>query len=447
MHHNADVLIIGAGLAGLTAGYTLAAQGKRVHILEAKPIVGGRTASWHENGMEVESGLHRFLGFYTELPKLMEAAGIDLKSALIWENEIEIRIPDGGPSAVYGMALFNKPFRSVRGLLGENYMVTPSEKAALAAFHIAGLADYSNDPDELDSITVREYALKHNVSERAIENMLIPFTSGIFFLPPEQYSTLPFFGLLAQGAKRFRSGVAAFAGGMTDVLANPIANAIRARGGVVDTETPVDRLSIEDGRVVGVWTQGTELCAPQTIMATSLKPAQDILRRSGLWKGFESMLALPSMPVITIQMELDAPAVDIDRLTFAPGTVLGAFAEQSRTTFKNVPGRLSVILVPPQHFLDLSSGEIFTNVVTEAERIDIKLKGHVTNYCVTKYPDDFYSLTCGTEKLRPAQLTHIPGLTLAGDYTKQEFFVTMEGAVRSGLIAAEIVIGYTAPFS
>ncbi len=437
--HHPDVLIIGGGLAGLTAAHTLSAQGKLVHVLEAKPYLGGRTASWDEHGMRVESGLHRFLGFYTELPKLMEEVGIDLDTALMWEDEIEIRIPDGGPTVVYGMALLHKPVKSIKGLLGENYMVSPREKVALIGFHIAGLADYANDPDKLDSLTVLDYALKHNVSERAIKNILVPFTEGVFFLPPERYSALPFFGLLAQAAKRFRLGVAAFTGGMTDVLANPIAQSIRQRGGRVETSTPVDSLIYTNGKVVGVVLGGMEVRSSHVILATSLKPAQDILQRSGIHDGFDHLFALPTMPAVTIQIELNEPVSLVDRTIFAPGTVLAAFAEQSRSTFTHAPGRISVILTPPEQFLDRDESDILAEVIADARRIDIDLKRDITNYRVITHPHDFYSLTCGTEKLRPTQETPVPGLTLAGDYTKQEFFSTMEGAVRSGKMAAKIV--------
>ena len=57
-------VIVGAGLAGLAAGHRLARAGHDVVVLEAGPVIGGRTASWLEDGMPVESGLHRFLGVY-----------------------------------------------------------------------------------------------------------------------------------------------------------------------------------------------------------------------------------------------------------------------------------------------------------------------------------------------------------------------------------------------
>jgi 15-cis-phytoene desaturase len=71
-----EVLIIGSGLAGLSSGLELALQGKSVLLVEAKGHVGGRTASWDQEGMLVESGLHRFLGFYSALPALLKKAGI-----------------------------------------------------------------------------------------------------------------------------------------------------------------------------------------------------------------------------------------------------------------------------------------------------------------------------------------------------------------------------------
>ena len=46
------------------------------------------------------------------------------------------------------------------------------------------------------------------------------------------------------------------------------------------------------------------------------------------------MLRLPSMPSVTIQLELDHPSMPLDRTTFGPGTVLASFAEESRTAFR-----------------------------------------------------------------------------------------------------------------
>ena len=56
-----------------------------------------------------------------------------------------------------------------------------------------------------------------------------------------------------------------------------------------------------------------------------------------------------------------------------------------------------------------------------------------------KLPVDFYSLSPGNDGLRPPQATPVEGLTLAGDYTRQLYLATMEGAVVSGRLAARAV--------
>ena len=57
-------IVIGSGLAGLSAALELSHNGFEVLLLEAAPYIGGRTASWNKDGMEVESGLHRVLGLH-----------------------------------------------------------------------------------------------------------------------------------------------------------------------------------------------------------------------------------------------------------------------------------------------------------------------------------------------------------------------------------------------
>jgi len=57
-----EVVVVGAGLAGLSCAYELATRGYQVVVLETRDVVGGRCSSWSMDGMPVETGYHRMLG-------------------------------------------------------------------------------------------------------------------------------------------------------------------------------------------------------------------------------------------------------------------------------------------------------------------------------------------------------------------------------------------------
>lgn len=391
--------------------------------------------------MPVETGLHRFLGFYNHLPQLLHKVGINLDDMLCWEDEIEIRMP-GGPRATFGLSSLHQPLTTFAGLLGNNHFLTLTDKFRLGKFFMSGLLDYTKRPDELDTVSVLEYAQKHDVSQRAIERLLVPLTEGLFFLPIKQYSAYALFGLIAPYWKSlYKLRVGAFMGGMTRVMAEPLAQYVRRRGGKVVVSRPVERIEEVTGRF-RVTVNGRRLVADAVVLAASLHPAQQILQRSFADKHFSSMLRLKSMPSVTFQLELSGPSMEVDRTTFGPLTALTSFAEQSRTTFRGSKGRLSVILSPPEKFVQMDARKVLEIVVKDAARLGIDLRGKVRDYRKIVIPHDFYELSPGQDKLRPLQKTPIPGFFLAGDYTRQQYLATMEGAVYSGKRAAKLVDAY-----
>jgi 15-cis-phytoene desaturase len=436
-----DVLIIGAGLAGMTAAVYASDAGKKVCVVEANSFLGGRTSSWTEDGMAVESGLHRFLGFYTALPSVLKKVGIDLNKLLYWEDEIEIRTADG-PSAVFGLAPLFSPLKTITTALGNNDFLSTADKISLGKMFMAAAREYVTHPDELDQVSVLEYAKKHKVTHDAIHRALVPLTEGIFFLPLNLYSMYNLTGLFMPYLKSLpKLRIGAFMGGMSEVMMQPMANYVTDRNGVVRLDSPAHELMVEDGRVFGACVNGELYRAKKIILATPLHTAQELLQKDfGNHPKLQDMFSLPTMPAVTFQMELSKPALPVDRTTFGPMTCLSSFAEQSRTTFRESAGRLSIILSPPEKFIKMTDNKILDIVEADAKKLGLDLDKTIVSYRTVRLPDDFYSLATGNNKLRPPQDVSIPGLLLAGDYTKQPYLATMEGAVVSGKIAAEAAI-------
>jgi 15-cis-phytoene desaturase len=449
-----DAIVIGAGLAGLSAAFELAERGLKVLVLEAAPQVGGRTSNWSEGGMAVESGLHKFVGFYKEFPRLLERAGIDLDDVFIYQDEIEIRVAEGGDknsdpkrrrrSGRFGVSVLLRPIRTIGGALGNSELLSWRDKWQIVKFFTAGTIRYLRDPESLDRLSVAEYARSLGVGDNVVNTLIWSLSAGLFFLPPERYSAYPFFALSWAGTKRsYASRIAVFRGGMTDVMAQPLADAITKRGGDVRISAPVERLLFKDGRPVGLAANGQEFHTSRIVLATQIAPAKRILAASEdvpADKELDKIRNLPDMSGIAVQLELDTPGLGDDHVIFGANSVLGTFAEQSHTTFRESAGRISTFLTPTEPFISATDQEIVAAVIADLKRQGVDIEGSVVNSAVVRHPSEFYLLEPGSEPLRPAQRTSIPGLALAGDYTRQSLICSMEGAVVSGRLAAEALV-------
>jgi 15-cis-phytoene desaturase len=379
------------------------------------------------------------LGFYTAFPKLVKKAGLKMKDVVIWEDEIEVKVADES-SHVYGASPVFKPFKTFSSPF-RNSLISWNETWKATQFFISGMMLFLAHPQRLDEFSVLDYAKRFHLNEKIVQRLLVPLTAGLFFLPPERYSAYVFFGPFVHALRRFyRVRIGAFRGGMTQILVEPIVEQIKKLGGTVVTNARVTRLIVEKNRIKCVEVNDkTDYPCDYVVMAASLNPAHQIIRVSSLDYAFPELLSLPFMPEVNLQIEFARPAWPVDRTVFGVGTSLITYSEQSRTTFTNKPGRLSIILTPPERIIDLRDEEIFEVFKLDAPRLGIDA-AQVTNYRVIRHPADFYMLSPNMNKRRPKTRTPVEGLFLAGDYVQQSFMASMEGAVISGNNAARAVI-------
>lgn len=439
----ADVVVIGSGLSGLSSAVRLVDEGKNVLVLESRDVIGGRTSSWVEKGMHIESGLHRFLGFFDNLPDLIEHVGVKVNDIIFWEDEIEIRQPNGKPSAVFGLAPIFKPVKTVASILTNNDFINPIQKAALLKFFTAGFAVLTTHPEKLDTVTVEAFAREQGIDDEIMHRVLVPLTEGLFFLDPSKYCAFNFFALFAPYLHKLpKTRAGAFKGGMTEVMMDPMAHYIREKGGHIQTNTNVTAIQIEDKHITGIVAGKEKIKTKNVIIATSLASAQKLLQdHTKQVKQFAHIASLESMPAVTFQIDLHEPAMDKDRVTFSPGTIFSAYSEQSRTTFPKSKGRVSIILSQSHKYIKTSPKEILEIVLKDAKKLDINItQKNVREYRKVVWEMDFFSYSRTSHNQRPSITTHISGLYLAGDFTDQKYLSTMEGAVYAGKLAAESLL-------
>jgi len=166
------IVIVGAGLAGLTAARALKRAGKEVRLLEARDSVGGRVRSRTLEGFNTDVGFQVLFTAYPAVRRNLDLEALDLVPL--------------EPGAVLlgekGRSTLGDPFRSVRDLLPTVFSpylgVLDKAKVGRLALELK-LGDSSSllkGPDSSTEDFLREYGF----SSGAIDSFFRPFFGGIF---------------------------------------------------------------------------------------------------------------------------------------------------------------------------------------------------------------------------------------------------------------------------
>ena len=167
-----DVIIIGAGMSGLTAAVYLTKQGKSVQIFEASDSVGGRIKTENYNGFLLDHGFQVLLTAYPECLKLLDYNALDLKpflpgATVLYENgQFEIADPFRRPKALFSTIF--APVGSLKDKANTFFL-----KNKLVGSSVEKLFDKKE-------VSTLEQLQKYGFSQKIIGRFYKPFFSGIF---------------------------------------------------------------------------------------------------------------------------------------------------------------------------------------------------------------------------------------------------------------------------
>ncbi|PWS28304.1 hypothetical protein DHW03_00140 [Pedobacter yonginense] len=172
MKNDADVIIIGAGLAGLTAAKVLKTAGKSVLVIEASDGVGGRVRTDEVDGFLLDRGFQVLLTAYPETKKLLDYDALDLKSfdsgALILEEHKVSQIGD--------------PLRQPSALIGTLFSSAGTflDKLRMLRLKFKLVSKSIEDIFAEREMTTLAYLKKQGFSNLIINKFFLPFFTGIF---------------------------------------------------------------------------------------------------------------------------------------------------------------------------------------------------------------------------------------------------------------------------
>jgi zeta-carotene desaturase len=431
-----DVVVVGGGLAGMAAATALAGDCARVTLLERRPEIGGRVYSYpHPALEETVDSQHVVLGCCTNLLDLCAQAGNS--DAIRWYDELVFLEP-GGRRSVMRPGMLPAPAHQTVSFLRAP-MLSLKDKAGIAKGLMQFLRGYPGD----DAESFATWLKRTGQTDRAIRHFWEPVVVGAlndgFENCSTKYAGKVFYESFLRSPEAGRLGIPAVP--LSEFL-SPVAEFARASGVLVKQKSGVERIEqTADGRW-HVITEDEEFDADSVVLAVNFKEAQRLTERLP-GAAATDYGHFVSAPITTIHLWYDRDVTGVDHAVLLDMRIQWVFAKSRIRRWETERGSyLELVISASWTELGMGRQEILESALRELELFFPKVKDATLRKSgVLKEARATFSVTPELDRFRPAQQTQWPGLYLAGDWTATEWPSTMEGAVRSGRMAAGAIGG------
>jgi zeta-carotene desaturase len=440
-----EVLIIGGGFAGLTAGVALAGAGRRVRLLEQKPHLGGRARSLIDpsTGAVVDNGQHLFMGCYHAAQRFF--AEIGTLERIRFQPRLRLQFLEAaGQLTSRECPDLPAPWHLLAGVLRSGSF-TWREKFQIFRLGRRSSSLRSALPSaERDRLTVENWLAHLGQSEKLRRDFWELISIATLNEDPRIASALLFERVLRLAL--FTSPADSRLGfcqvGLSDCYTVAAKNYIEARGGLVEVGRSVAGLLIKDGVCEGVTLAdgetvpaGTALSAVPWLQLLRILPA-NLLRSEPFFAG---ITALRPVPIISLYLWFDRPVVHLDFAGMRGTTFQWLFNKSS--ILGSSDNCVSLVLSGAHAHIDRGKEELVTLALRElGELLPPVRAAKVIHSLLIKERFATFSPTWEAEQVRPSTTTPVRGLYLAGDWTATGLPATIEGAVKSGYAAAEAIL-------
>ncbi|MCU1306849.1 MAG: Carotene 7,8-desaturase [Acidobacteriaceae bacterium] len=434
------VTVVGAGLAGLSAGCALAEAGFKVTLLERRPYIGGRASSYQHPGTGeiVDNCQHVLLGCCTNLLDLYDRFGAADK--IRWFDSLTFVEPGGRRSVIHPSPL-PAPFHTA-----PSFLVAASlgfaDKIAISRAMLAMMSALPEDTTEDFLSWLKRHGQTPNAIDRFWKVVLVSALNEDLDRTSVRYAAQVFRESFMKSAGAGRMGVPTVP--LTE-LYSAGADYITKRGGTVRLRSSVDSIALQPGNVKIV--SGIDsfvsdyavLAVPYHTLGKMLPPGEtsEILSKS--------LAKFESSPITGIHLWFDREISDLEHAVLLDRTIQWMFHKSKllarHTNNGNRPASgsyVELVVSSSKSLVDSPRGEIIELALKElAEFFPAVAEAKLVKSTVIKEIYATYSALPQSDFYRPNAITAWPNIFLAGDWTATGWPATMEGAVRSGYKAAE----------
>lgn len=440
-----DVVVVGAGFAGLSAAVRLTQAGARVLVLEARARLGGRATAFpdRETGELVDNGQHILLGCYAETFAFLRDIGA-LDHVRVQPQLAVTMIDREGRRTRLACPALPAPFHLVAGILDWEALSWTDRLSVLgmaAPLRNArrelqpGATAKAASPGE----TVENWLIRNGQTPRLREMLWDPLALAALNQSPQQAAAPVFARVLAEmfGADPRAAAIALPTTPLHLMYAEPARQFIEHAGGTVRIGASAT-IRVQDNAVVAVESAGEQRSTDRVIAAVPWYAAADLFEGDppALAAVLDRARRMSASPIVTVNLWFDRRVMD-EPLIGLPGRAM-QWVFDKRLILGGESSHLSLVASGAASTLGLPNHVLVANA--HAELLDAMPEmrpARLVNATVVREPRATFSLAPG-EPARPSTETAVRGLLLAGDWIDTGLPATIESAVRSGHRAAEL---------
>jgi squalene-associated FAD-dependent desaturase len=455
---SSKVVVVGGGLAGITAAIALAESGADVTLLEARPRLGGATCSFSRDGLTVDTGQHVFLGCCSAYRGLLARLGMTEHVTL--QDRFDVTVLAPGGSAGSGGTTPPTPRQPRKARLRRTALPGPLHMLpALGRYPFLSFAERMSvarpalamrrvDPADPAADTQRfgDWLAQRGQGERTRRALWDLFSVSALNIAGDDASLALAAVVVKTGllGKNDAADIGVPALPLGELHGDAGATLLAKLGARVMMGTKVAAIEpSDDGYRIGL-VQGDPLAADAVVLAVPHEKAAPLMPAGALpeqtvagWAG------LGASPIVNVHVIYDRPVMDLPFVAAIDSPVQWVF---DRTRISGIsasnhgqPGQqyLAISLSAADQYADTPAAKLREQFLPAlAELFPAARDAQVTEFFVTRERRATFRQAPGTGALRPKAATARPGLVLAGAWTDTGWPDTMEGAVRSGLAAA-----------
>jgi 15-cis-phytoene desaturase len=293
---------------------------------------------------------------------------------------------------------------------------------------------------------------QRGIPSRVTDEVFLAMSKALGFIGPEKLSMqCVLIALNRFLQEREGSRIAFLDGSPTERLCEPLKEYIEARGGIVRTNAPVTRILLNsDDSVAGLLLQGNEVISADAYVNAMPVDALKKLIPSEWFEHeyFSGLKNLRGVPVMNLHLWFDRKLSTVNNLLFSRSPLLSVYADMSETCAEYASqdnSMLELVFAPAAAYMTKTDDEILQATLQELERLfpeEIRADGSmakVMKFTCVRTPTSVYETLPGCEAHRPTQTSPISNFYVAGDFSKQKYLASMEGAILSGQLAAKAI--------